>query len=80
MAKQQFSSAQMEALLNDFLKKFPWEKLSSLKKEDEPFTWWVESKHEPLDSISGGSAFKFEFYARRSQETKQSDTALFVQR
>lgn len=62
-------------LWDEFLQRFPLEKLSSLTLEEyshvgskETFTWWVESGLDELGSIWGSTSFKFGIYARKNTE------------
>ena len=61
-------------LLNDFLKAWPLEKLSSMTLDQyaerdekrDSFCFWLESKTFELGSIWGGSAYKFQIYRCRT--------------
>jgi 5-methylcytosine-specific restriction protein B len=68
-----------DLLWDEFLNRWPIGKLSSLtlKEYSQPgsqdgFTYWLESKTEPLGSVWGGSSFKFGVYARDDQSDKKS--------
>lgn len=63
------------ALWDQFLQRFPLEKVESMRLEQysqvgskECFTWWLESGLDSLGSIWGSTAFKFGIYARKNTE------------
>jgi 5-methylcytosine-specific restriction endonuclease McrBC GTP-binding regulatory subunit McrB len=62
-------------LWDQFLTRFPLEKLESMSLDEyshagskDSFTWWIESGLDKLGSIWGGSSFKFGIYARANTE------------
>ncbi|TKB26492.1 hypothetical protein FCL47_08750 [Desulfopila sp. IMCC35006] len=66
---------QQYALWDQFLERFPLEKLQSMSLEEysqvgskDSFTWWVESGLDTLGSIWGSTSFKFGIYARRNTD------------
>lgn len=68
-----------ERLWDQFLEKWPIDSLESLTIDQytkagsqDSFTYWLESKTEPLGSIWGGSAFKFGIFHRGNDQTKES--------
>jgi 5-methylcytosine-specific restriction protein B len=69
--------SEREKLWDDFLIRWPLETLSRMTLEQyssagnqDSFTYWMESRTEPLGSIWGGSAFKFGVYSRLNKEEK----------
>ncbi|MDP2501056.1 hypothetical protein BCT47_12105 [Vibrio splendidus] len=68
-----------QQLWNDFLTRWPHEKLSDLTLEqyvsvndDDTFTYWLETKTRELGSIQGNTSAKFGIYKRNSEGKKQS--------
>ncbi|WP_060981889.1 AAA family ATPase [Vibrio splendidus] len=68
-----------QQLWNDFLTRWPREKLSDLTLEqyvsvndDDTFTYWLETKTRELGSIQGNTSAKFGIYKRNSEGKKQS--------
>ncbi len=66
------SVARREALWDEFLHRWPPERLGGLRLEQysragdsDCLAYWLEHRTEALGSIRGGSAFKFGIYARR---------------
>lgn len=72
------STSEANALWDDFLRRWPAEKLPRMTLEEysragdaDCFTYgWLEQRTEPLGSIWGGSAFKFGVYSRANQSEK----------
>ena len=62
----EFSSSERFDLWNQFLQRWPIEKLKEMTLEDyntlgskDSFCYWLEARTAPLGSIWGGSSFKF---------------------
>jgi 5-methylcytosine-specific restriction enzyme B len=60
-----------DKLWSDFLQRWPLDKLKSLTIQqytkagsNDTFTYWLQTKTEPLGSIGGGREFKFGIYSR----------------
>jgi 5-methylcytosine-specific restriction enzyme B len=74
---------QREALWDEFLQRWPLEKLSIMTLEEytdagnnDSFVYWLEAKTEELGSIWGGSSFKFGVYSRRDKTPKTTEGKL----
>lgn len=73
------SKIEGESTWDDFLKRWPLEKLSQITLQEytqagnsDCFTYgWIEKTTENLGSIWGGSAFKFGIYSRNNQSDKE---------
>lgn len=66
-------------LWDEFLEKWPVERLKSMSLSEysnvgnkDTFTYWIESRLEPMGSIWGGSSFKFGVYERKNTEPVES--------
>lgn len=66
-------------LWDEFLEKWPIERLKSMSLSEysnvgnkDTFTYWIESRLEPMGSIWGGSSFKFGVYERKNTEPVES--------
>lgn len=74
------SRAEGEATWDDFLNRWPLEKLNQITLPEytqagnpDCFTYgWIEKSTENLGSIWGGSAFKFGIYSRNNQSDKDN--------
>ena len=63
------NNTQDEKLRQEFINKFPLDKLPTLEleryalgKQPDNLCWWLEYNTVPLGSIKGGSALKFKIY------------------
>ncbi len=70
---------EMYALWDEFLSVWPESRLATMKLDEyskagsrDTFTFWIESRLEPLGSIWGGSAFKFGVYSRGVETAKEN--------
>lgn len=66
-------------LWDEFLAAWPIERVKSMTLSDytnvgnnDTFTYWMESRLEPLGSIWGGSSFKFGVYERKNTDLAES--------
>lgn len=76
--KINFMSEESKKLHEEFLKKFPLEKIKELTLEEytnlnkTSFCYWVENKLNDLGNIHGATSFKFGIYEYISEPTLQS--------
>lgn len=70
---------QLNALWNEFLERWPLERLSDMQLSDytgvgndDSFCYWLESRTNDLGSIWGGSSFKFGVFRRKDKTHKES--------
>lgn len=71
------------ALWNEFLKKWPLDRLATMSLDEytqagsqDSFTYWIESRLDQMGSIWGGSSFKFGVFSRADAVEKTSDRKL----
>ncbi|MDO6678429.1 hypothetical protein [Shewanella sp. 4_MG-2023] len=77
------TSQQKQQLWNDFISRWPSEKLEELTLEEyvsvndqDTFTYWLETKTKDLGSINGSTSAKFGIYKRASAGKEQSGIGL----
>ncbi|MBN1185653.1 MAG: hypothetical protein JXB49_25450, partial [Bacteroidales bacterium] len=76
---QDISTKDLNHLWDDFLNKWPVERLESMSLNEytnlnrsDSFCYWLEKKTESLASIWGGSAYKFGIYKRDNLEKEDT--------
>ena len=70
-----------EKIFKEFQERWSLEKVRNMTLEEytglgganrDDFTYWIESKHDKLGSIWGGSGFKFGIYKRNAKDIKEN--------